>query len=171
MRRVTSDTYVNIQPLTRSTSTAGSVVSVGRYNQSAAIVRPTSLPGQHITVLLLQLTSIVRPFLMLWNSSAESPALLAQDNTFLNATQNVTADSIPLKIPTDLLSLTAFISSFSAIRDYLKLIIIGGAFETLRRLSFASFTSLLDRFFITATFESDDSSFGEYPLPHYLSHH
>jgi len=171
MRRVTSDTYVNIQPLTRSKSTAGSVVSVERYNLLAAIVRPTNLPGQHIMVLLLQLTSIVRPFLMLWNSSAETSALLARDNTFLNATQNVTADSIPLKIPTNFSSLIAFVYSFSAIRDYLKFIIIGGAFETLRRLSFASFTSLMDRFFITATFGSDDSSFGEYPFPRYPSRH
>jgi len=150
---------------------AGSVVSVGLYNLLAEIVRSTSLPCQHIMALLLQLTSIARPFLMLWNSSVETPALLAQDNTFLNATQNVTADSIPLKIPTDFSSLIAFIYSFSALRDYLKLIIIGGAFETLRRLYSASFTSLLNRFFITATFESDDPSFGEYPVLCYPSHH
>jgi len=64
-----------------------------------------------------------------------------------------------LKIPTDVSSLIAFIYSFSALRDYLKLIVLGGALETLRRLSSASYTSLVDRFFITATFDSDDLSF------------
>ena len=72
-----------------------------------------------------------------------------------------------MKMPTDLSSLFAFLYSFSALHDYVKLIVLGGAFETLRRLYSASYKSLMDRFFITATFESDDSSFGEHSCsPH-----
>jgi chaperone BCS1 len=109
---------------------------------------------------LLLLTSIIQPLLLMLNNGIDSPTL-AQNFTLSNPTQNATADVTPLKTPTDLSSLIAFVYSFSALRDYLKLIILGGAFETLRRLSSASYASLVDRFFITATFESDDMSFGE----------
>jgi mitochondrial chaperone BCS1 len=60
-------------------------------------------------------------------------------------------------------TLLTFIYSFSALCDYLKLIVLGGAFETLRRLYSASYKSLVNRFFITATFESD-VSYGELPF-------
>jgi hypothetical protein len=83
----------------------------------------------------------------------------------MNATQNATMSATPSTMPTDVSSLIAFIYSFSALRDYLKLIVLGGAFETLRRLYSASYKSLMDRFYITAAFESDDASFGEHPFP------
>lgn len=117
---------------------------------------------------LFQLTSVVLPFLALFNNSVETTTMLAQDNTFMNATtQNATASaSAPMKMPTDFSSLVAFIYSFSSLHDYAKLIVLGGAFETLRRLYAASYKSLMDRFFITATFESDDISYGEHSSPH-----
>ena len=109
---------------------------------------------------LLQLTSVVQPFLMLLNNSVETSGSQTQNITLFNTSQNATATDTTLKMPTDLSSLIAFIYSFSALRDYLKLIVLGGALETLRRLSSASCASLVDRFFITATFESEDLSFG-----------
>lgn len=96
---------------------------------------------------------------MMLNNSVETPTLLAQNSTLSNATQNATPNATPLTIPTDFSSLITFIYSFSALGDYFKLIVLGGAFETLRRLYSASFTSLVDRFFITATFESEDLSY------------
>ncbi|KAF8498574.1 P-loop containing nucleoside triphosphate hydrolase protein [Russula emetica] len=111
---------------------------------------------------LSQLTSVVLPFLALFNNSVETTAMSAQNNTFINATtQNATASATatPMKMPTDFSSLFTFIYSFSALHDYAKLIVLGGAFETLRRLYSASYKSLMDRFFITASFESDDVSF------------
>jgi len=114
---------------------------------------------------LLQLTSgVVQPFLMLLNNSVETPGLQTQNTTMFNATQNATAADAASKMPTDFSSLIAFIYSFSALRDYLKLIVLGGALETLRRLSSASYASLVDRFFITATFESEDLSYGGHSL-------
>ena len=110
--------------------------------------------------LLFQLTSTF-PFLMLLNNSVETTTLPVQNDTLTNAT----VDATPLKIPTDFPSLFTFIYSISALRDYLKLIVLGGAFEVLRRLYSASYRSLMDRLFITATFESGDDSFGERPFP------
>ena len=111
---------------------------------------------------LLQLTSgIVQPFLMQLNNGVEVSGLQTQNiTTMFNATQDAMAADTALKMPTDFSSLIAFIYSLSALRDYLKLIVLGGAFETLRRLSSASYTNLVDRFFITATFESEDLSYG-----------
>ena len=109
---------------------------------------------------LLQLTSAAFPFLMLFNNSAETTTLPAYNDSFANATVSATS----LKMPTDISSLFTFIYSFSALRDYFKLIVLGGAFETLRRLYSASYANIANRFFITATFESEDASYGEHPF-------
>ncbi|KAH9022472.1 P-loop containing nucleoside triphosphate hydrolase protein [Lactarius pseudohatsudake] len=105
---------------------------------------------------LVLLMSIVQPLLTLLNNTVET----TQDTTFTNATQNATmSDAAPLRMPTDLSSLLAFIYSMSALRDYLKLIVLGGALETLRRLYSSSYSNFVDRLFITATFESEDVVF------------
>jgi hypothetical protein len=123
--------------------------------------------GHSVMGSLSQLTSVVLPFLALFNNSVETTTMSAQNNTFISATaQNATASTAtPMKMPTDFSSLLAFIYSFSALHDYLKLIVLGGAFETLRRLYSASYRSLMDRFFISASFESDDVSYGEQSFP------
>jgi mitochondrial chaperone BCS1 len=124
--------------------------------------------GHLVMGSLSQLTSVVLPFLSLLNDSVEKTTMSAQNNTFMNATtQNATASAAaPMKMPTDFSSLLAFIYSFSALHDYAKLIVLGGAFETLRRLYSASYKGLMDRFFITAIFESDDISYGEHSFHH-----
>ena len=76
----------------------------------------------------------------------------------------------PMKMPTDFSSLLVFVYSSSALHDYVKLIVLSGAFETLWRLYSASYKSLMDRFFITATFESDDVSFSEHSFPSPINH-
>ena len=107
------------------------------------------------------LPSVDFRYLVLLNN-VEASGLQTQNISPFNATQSVTADDAALKMPTNRSSLITFIFSFSALRDYLKLIVLGGALGTLRRLSSASYASLMDRFFITATFqvESEDLSFG-----------
>jgi mitochondrial chaperone BCS1 len=62
--------------------------------------------------------------------------------------------------PTDILSLITFLLSFSALGDWFKLIVLGGVLETCRRLAFHFYHRLYNSFFITATFEDDDSSYG-----------
>jgi mitochondrial chaperone BCS1 len=61
--------------------------------------------------------------------------------------------------PTDIPSLLALFLSIGALRDWLKLIVIGGFFETCRRLIFSCWSSLIKSFWITVEFEEGDDSF------------
>ena len=117
--------------------------------------------------MVAMLAQVVHPLLLLLNDTAE--ATLGTTST--NATQNATTLAAHSRMPTDFSSLMAFIYSISALRDYFKLIVLGGALETLRRIYLASYSSFLDRFFITATFESDDVAFSEQLFPRCLFTH
>lgn len=63
-------------------------------------------------------------------------------------------------VPADLSSLITLLFSFSALRDWLKIFVIGGFFETCRRFIFSFYYKFIGSFFITAHFKEDDSSFG-----------
>ena len=83
----------------------------------------------------------------------------------LNATTagNATVASptaTPFTMPTNLSGLVALLFSLSALRDWLKLIIIGGFFETCRRLIFSTWGTVIRSFWVTAYFKEDDSSYG-----------
>lgn len=79
-----------------------------------------------------------------------------------NATQNATVSPMPLTFPTDLSSLLSLISSFAALRDWFKLALIGIALEACRRLYTYGYSSFIDQFFISASFESDDIVYGTF---------
>jgi hypothetical protein len=64
-----------------------------------------------------------------------------------------------------MLTSMASLPSFSALRDYMKLFVLGGAFEALRRTYSVSYASLVERFFIKASFDSEDDVYRE---PHFL---
>ena len=106
---------------------------------------------------MFSLIQVVQPLLTLLNDTAETTV----ESTFTNATQNATTLAAPLQIPTNFSSLMTLIYSISALRDYFKLVVFGSALETLRRIYLTSYSNLLDRFFITATFESEDVAFSE----------
>lgn len=55
--------------------------------------------------------------------------------------------------------LISFILSTSALRDWAKLLIIGSFFETCRRLLATIWSSTIDSFFLTASFEDHDDSY------------
>lgn len=114
--------------------------------------------------MVAMFAQVVQPLLMLLNDTAGATL----DNTSTNAVQNATTLAAPLRMPTDFSSLMTFIYSISALRDYFKLIVLGGALETLRRIYLTSYSNILDRFFITATFESDDVAFSEQLFPRCL---
>ncbi|KAF4569632.1 hypothetical protein EYR40_008610 [Pleurotus pulmonarius] len=59
----------------------------------------------------------------------------------------------------DLKSLLLTLLSFSALQDWIKLIIIGGFFEAARRVAMSLYSQLLNTFFITVSFEEDDPSY------------
>ena len=126
-------------------------------------------PDLFALVMVAMFAQVVQPLLMLLNDTAEA----ALGTTSTDATQNATtlAAAAHSRMPTDFSSLMTFIYSISALRDYFKLIVLGGALETLRRIYLASYSSFLDRFFITATFESDDVAFSEQLFPRCLYTH
>jgi hypothetical protein len=124
---------------------------------------------------LFQPTSIVRPLLTFRllpvNNSIETTT--DPNEPFTNVTEKATvstpsASLVPTQTATDLSSMIASISSFSALRDYMKLFVLGGTFEALRRLYSASSSSLVERFLIRASFDSEDDVYRE-PLLHDLS--
>jgi chaperone BCS1 len=80
----------------------------------------------------------------------------------LNATMphNVNGTSTSESSPPSLGSLLSLLLSLSALRDWLKLIVMGGFLETCRRVLFASYQKFIDSFFITANFQQDDSCYG-----------
>jgi len=99
-----------------------------------------------------QFTTLVQPLLALLVTNA------TLDSAFTNATQNGTVSDTPSQMLTDFSSLLAAIFSMS---DYFKFIVLGGALEVLRRIYSASYSSLVDLFVITASFDSDDMAFSE----------
>ncbi|GLB41025.1 putative AAA ATPase family protein [Lyophyllum shimeji] len=92
-------------------------------------------------------------------TSDDAPALNATHpmNTTTSATAGQTA------FPVDASSFIAFAYSFSALRDWLKLIVIGGLFEWLfescRRLVTRLYDKVVGLFFIRASFEETDASY------------
>jgi chaperone BCS1 len=72
---------------------------------------------------------------------------------------NGTVPATPLALPSDLSSLIGLLFSFTALRDWLKLIVIGSFLETCRRFVFSLWRTVIDSCFITAQFKEDDSSY------------
>ncbi|KAJ6518922.1 P-loop containing nucleoside triphosphate hydrolase protein [Mycena sanguinolenta] len=73
---------------------------------------------------------------------------------------NVTADAVSnVATVTDFSSFMTMLSSLSALRDWLKLIVFGGVIETLRRLAFSVYYKTLASFWITAHFDENDASY------------
>jgi mitochondrial chaperone BCS1 len=66
------------------------------------------------------------------------------------------------ELPKDLSTFIALLFSYSALRDWLKLIVLGGFFETCRRLVFAAYDKVVNSFFICASFDQSDASYSVY---------
>ncbi|KIY69428.1 P-loop containing nucleoside triphosphate hydrolase protein [Cylindrobasidium torrendii FP15055 ss-10] len=62
-------------------------------------------------------------------------------------------------LPTDLAGLMAALLSFGALRDWLKLILFGGFFETCRRMWVNTYQKIQNSFYIHAAFEDNDSCY------------
>ena len=90
----------------------------------------------------------------------------------INATSNVKSlpNGIPLpglaafanpssSLPKDLPSLILFFFSLSALREWLKLLVVGSAFEMMWRLVFYMYRKIYESFFITAVFEENDTGY------------
>ena len=80
---------------------------------------------------------------------------VAQNVTVTNST--TTSPASPLNLP----ALLSFLLSFSALRDWLKLIVIGGVIETCRRFGLKLWSSLVESFWITACFDERDTCYSQ----------
>lgn len=69
---------------------------------------------------------------------------------------STTTSTTPTNLPTTIASLV----SISALRDWLKLLVIGGSFEFCRRCVVKTYHAVYNWFFITAVFMEDDASYG-----------
>ena len=84
------------------------------------------------------------------------------NGTVNNVAQNATASPTSVASPLNLPGLLSFMLSFSALRDWLKLLVIGGAIETCRRMCIILWVSFVESFWITACFDETDVSYSEW---------
>ncbi|KAK7686175.1 hypothetical protein QCA50_010395 [Cerrena zonata] len=102
-------------------------------------------------------------------------ATLSQDGnlnmtTATNSTTSADAPATTINAAaTGISSLLTMLLSFSALRDWLKLFVIGGLIETCRRLLFSAWAVVVESFWITATFDYDDDSYNW--IMYWLSKH
>lgn len=88
-------------------------------------------------------------------TSAASPA-----SSVAAPTPLATPAQAALSTPANLAGIITLLFSFSALRDWLKLIVIGGFFETCRRGISWLYAKFIDSMFMNAYFEEDDPSYG-----------
>jgi len=94
------------------------------------------------------------------SSIVDSHALNATIDPGLALSNHTTDAKLAMTgVPQNLSSFIALLFSFSAMRDWLKLIVIGGFFETCRRLVFATYGKIVNSFFICASFDQGDASY------------
>ena len=66
----------------------------------------------------------------------------------------------PIHLPNNLPGLIKLLFSFGALRDWLKLFVIGGFVESCRRLTGVLYRKIVESFFITASFQEGDDAYG-----------
>ncbi|TFK60239.1 P-loop containing nucleoside triphosphate hydrolase protein [Pluteus cervinus] len=65
----------------------------------------------------------------------------------------------PIQLPNNLTGLIKLLFSFGALRDWLKLFVIGGFVESCRRLTGVLYRKIVESFFITASFQEGDDAY------------
>ncbi|KAK7446313.1 hypothetical protein VKT23_014519 [Stygiomarasmius scandens] len=83
-------------------------------------------------------------------------------NTNDAAASSTFADVVGEALPSELLSIFALLfsmASTTSLKDWLKLLLIGGFFESFRRLFSWTYTWVLEGFYMNANFDSNDSSY------------
>ncbi|KZT07303.1 P-loop containing nucleoside triphosphate hydrolase protein [Laetiporus sulphureus 93-53] len=76
-----------------------------------------------------------------------------------NATSNALSAPLDATSPLDILSLISSLLSISALREWLKLGIMGGVFEICRRFYSSFIQTLRDFFWLSVTFDEDDDCY------------
>lgn len=78
-----------------------------------------------------------------------------------NLSANLTNITTTLAEKPSIATLATVLLTFTGFQDWLKLFLIGGVFETCRRVFFQVWYSLVDWLWITVDFEEGDDSYGE----------
>ncbi|KAJ7182706.1 P-loop containing nucleoside triphosphate hydrolase protein [Mycena crocata] len=99
---------------------------------------------------------LVQQILSGFTNQVESVANVSATGT---SPSTATATTTPFSIPSDLSSLLTLLLSFSALRDWMKLAVLGGVIEMFRRFFFGGWQKIVNSFFITACFEDQDASY------------
>ena len=77
-----------------------------------------------------------------------------------NLSANLTNITNSLAERPSIATLATVLLSFTGFQDWLKLFLIGGIFETSRRVAFHAWYSIVDSLWITVDFEDGDDSYG-----------
>lgn len=86
-------------------------------------------------------------------------------NATASVAQNGTTEAgqaVPAQLAFNLSTLLSLLLSFSALRDWVKLIVIGGAIETCRRSAMRLWSTFMESFWLTASFDENDSSYSKF---------
>lgn len=78
-----------------------------------------------------------------------------------NLSANLTNITTTLAEKPSVATLATVLLTFTGFQDWLKLFLIGGVFETCRRVFFQVWYSVVDSLWITVDFEEGDDSYGE----------
>jgi hypothetical protein len=84
---------------------------------------------------------------------------------FKNLSANLTNITNTLAEKPSITTLATILLSFTGLQDWLKLFLIGGVFETCRRVIFQAWHNTVDSLWITVDFEEGDESYGENLAP------
>lgn len=106
------------------------------------------------------------PILILQTTLAGIMSGMQFNSSLVDVAQNDTssAASTPLNAPLNLSTLFSFLLSLSALQDWLKILVIGGAIEASRRTGLRLWYSVVELFWITACFDDRDASYSESSL-------
>ncbi|KAJ8077739.1 hypothetical protein PM082_002172 [Marasmius tenuissimus] len=94
------------------------------------------------------------------NATELLEGLLNATSASTNATQHSSSKSfLESSMPGSILAFVPFLFSFSALRDWLKVFLIGGILETCRRWYGYFYELTVESFWMSATFDEDDTSY------------
>ena len=82
-----------------------------------------------------------------------------------NLSANLTNITNTLAEKPSIATLATILLSFTGLQDWIKLFLIGGIFETCRRVVLQAWHNIVDSFWITVDFEDGDDSYGESLVP------
>ena len=97
------------------------------------------------------------------SSSPLHPSLLSDASVMdlNNLSANLTNITNTFAEKPSIATLATILLSITGLQDWAKLFLIGGVFETCRRLAFQAWYDITDSFWITVDFEEGDDSYGK----------